>query len=57
MKVKEGYLDIVGLSRELGVSETTIRRHIKRGMPCYRFGERKFIFDLQECTDWLIRRN
>ena len=57
MKVREGYLDIGELCENLGVSESTIRRYIKKGMPCYRLGERKFIFSLQECLDWLIKKN
>lgn len=53
----DGYVDITELARELDISETTIRRYIKKGLPVYRLGERKLIFKLTECRDWLIRKN
>jgi phage terminase Nu1 subunit (DNA packaging protein) len=48
----EPYIDARQLAAVLGVSTTTIKRMVARGMPSETWGRRTRRFRASECIDW-----
>ena len=44
------------LAIELSVSVPTIDRWLKQGMPCHKLNGRMVRFKLEECIEWLERK-
>lgn len=45
------------LANELKISEPTINRYMKQGMPFIRQGKRLLRFELQKCREWLLTQS
>ena len=49
-------VDDAGFRQIFGISETTLKRRLREGLPCARLG-RKRLYDLVSVREWILARD